>query len=50
MVTAPRVRRELAGDDPQQRRLAGTVGADERDLGAFPDAEGDVLEEHPSVG
>ena len=45
-----RVRRELPGDDPQQRGLAGTVGAHQRDLGAVPDAEGHVLEQHPSVG
>ena len=43
------VRRQLAGDDPQQRRLAGAVGADQRDLGALADAERHVVEQHPAV-
>ena len=44
------VRLQVAGDDPQQRRLAGTVGADERDLGALAHAERHVVEQHPPVG
>ena len=43
------VRREVAGDDPQQRGLAGAVGADQRDLGALADPERDVVEQHPPV-
>ena len=44
------VRHQLAGDDPQQRRLAGAVGADQRDLGALADPERHVVEQHPAVG
>ena len=44
-----RVRRQVAGDDPQQGGLAGTVGADERDLLPVADAEADVVEQHPPV-
>ena len=44
------VRRQVAGDDAQQRGLAGAVGADQRDLGALPDPERHVLEQHPAVG
>ena len=43
------VRRQLAGDDLEQRRLAGSVGADQRDLGALTDAERDVVEQHAAV-
>ena len=43
------VRRQVAGDDPQQGGLAGTVGADQRDLGALPHPERDVVEQHPAV-
>ena len=49
-VTAPVGCREVAGDDPQQRGLAGAVGADQRDLGALPDPEGDVAQQAPAVG
>ena len=34
-----------AGHDPQQRRLAGAVGADHADLGARVEGEGDVLQD-----
>ena len=44
------VRLQVAGDDPQQRRLAGAVGADQRDLGALADPERHVVEQHPPVG
>ena len=43
------VRRQVAGDDPQQRGLAGAVGADQRDLGALADPERHVVEQHPPV-
>ena len=46
----PRVRLLVAGDDPQQRRLAGTVGADERDARAVTDPERHVVEERTAVG
>jgi hypothetical protein len=46
----PGVRRELAGDDLQQRGLAGTVGAHQRHLGALTDPERHVVEQHPPVG
>src|SRR5436190_188020 len=36
----------LAGEDPQQRRLAGAVGPGERDAVATLDGEGDAVEEH----
>jgi hypothetical protein len=45
-----RVRHEVAGHDPQQRGLAGPVGADQCHLRALTDAERDVVEQHPSVG
>ena len=41
---------QLAGDDPQQGGLAGTVGADQGDLGPLAHAEGHVVEQHPAVG
>ena len=41
---------QVAGDDPQQRRLAGAVGADQRDLGAFADPERHVVQQHSTVG
>ena len=42
--------REVAGQDPQQGRLAGAVGADQRDLGALPHPEGDVAQQASPVG
>ena len=45
-----RVRDEVTRDDAQQCRLAGTVGSDERDLGALAHAEGHVVEQDPAVG
>ena len=44
-----RVRGQVAGDDPQQGGLAGTVGADQRDLLPVADPEADVVEQHPPV-
>ena len=44
------VRDEVAGHDPQQGRLAGAVGADQRDLGAVADPEADLVEKYSSVG
>src|SRR4029077_13431894 len=41
---------ELAGDDAQQRGLAGAVRPDQRDLGAVADAERHVLQQHAPVG
>ena len=41
--------RQVAGDHPQQRRLAGAVRPDQRDLGALADPERHVGEEHPAV-
>ena len=46
----PGVRDEVAGDDPQQGRLAGAVGADQGDLGAVADPEAHVVEKYSSVG
>ena len=43
------VRLQVTGDDAQQRRLAGPVGADEGDLRAVTDPEADVVEEDPTV-
>ena len=43
------VRHQVAGDDPEQRRLARAVGADQRDLDILADAEGHVIEQHPAV-
>ena len=45
----PRGRLQVAGDHPQQRGLAGAVGADQRRLRTLPDPEADVVEEHPPV-
>ena len=44
-VDAARVERLEPGEHAQQRRLAGAVRAEERDLLAAPDGEGRVLEE-----
>jgi len=41
--------RLITGDDAQQGGLAGAVRADQRDLGALPDPERDVVEQHPAV-
>src|SRR5579875_928702 len=41
------VRLLLAGDQAQQRRLAGAVGADHPDDPAARKAEGELLEQHP---
>ena len=41
---------QVAGDDPQQGRLPRTVLTDQRGPGAVPDAEVDVVEQHPPVG
>ena len=41
---------QVAGDDPQQRGLAGAVGTDQRDLGALTHPERDVVEQHPTIG
>ena len=49
-ATAPLLRRQVAGDHPQQRRLAGAVRADQRGLGAVADPEVHVVEQHPAVG
>ena len=43
-------RLEPAGEDPQQRRLADAVGADEADVLAAADLEGDVGEEQVAAG
>ena len=43
------VRHQLAGDDPQQRRLAGAVGTHQGDLGALAHPEGDVVEQDAPV-
>src|SRR5690349_21226827 len=43
------MRRELSGDDPNQRCLASSIGADERGLGAVADAERHVIEEDAAV-
>ena len=40
---------DVAGDDPQQRGLAGAVGPDQRDLGPFADPEGDLVQQPPAV-
>ncbi len=40
----PRARRRQAGDGAQRRRLAGAVGADQRDDLALVDRERDALE------
>jgi hypothetical protein len=44
------VRLEVPGNDPQQRSLAGSVRADERNLGSLPDPKGDVVEQHATIG
>ena len=41
--------RQVAGDHPQQRRLAGAVRPDQGDLGALTDPERHVGEEFPAV-
>ena len=41
------VRRFLAGDQLEQRRLAGAVGADHADNAVGGQLEGEVLEQHP---
>ena len=47
---APVGHRQVAGDHPQQRRLAGAVRPDQGDLGALADPERHVGEELPPVG
>ena len=47
---APVVHRQVTGDHPQQRRLAGAVRPDQRDLGALADPERHVGEQLPPVG
>ena len=49
-VTAPDVRDEVTGHNPRQGRLAGAVGADQRDLGAVADPEAHLVEKYSSVG
>ena len=41
---------QVAGDEPQQRGLAGAVRADERDVRAVADPERHVVEQRPAVG
>ena len=48
-ATDPASGHQVAGDDPQQRRLAGAVLADQRGAGAVADAEVDVVQQHPPV-
>ena len=43
------VRGEVPGDQPQQRRLARAVRADERGRDAVADPERDVVKQHPAV-
>ena len=43
------VGREVAGDDLQQRRLAGAVAADEADLVAGRNARGRPVEDRPAL-
>jgi hypothetical protein len=45
-----RGRRQVAGDEAQQGRLAGAVRPDERDVRAVADAERHVLQQRPAVG
>ena len=45
----PGAHRQVAGDHPQQRGLAGAVRPDQRDLGALADPERHVGEELPAV-
>ncbi len=45
----PAVGREICGEQLQRRRLAGAVGADEREALAVLDAEADVLERGPGA-
>ena len=40
---------ELPGHDPEQGGLAGSVGTDQRHLGAVADPERDVVEQDPAV-
>ena len=44
------VRRLVAADDAQQRRLARAVGADQGRRGALADAERHLVEQGPAVG
>ena len=44
------VRDEVAGNDPEQRRLAGSVGPDQRRLGPVRDLEGHAVEQLGAVG
>ncbi len=41
---AAAARQHVACENPEQRRLAGTVGADDRDEGAFLDSEADAVQ------
>jgi hypothetical protein len=43
------VRLEVAGDDPQQRRLAGAVRADQGARDAVADPERHVVQQRPAV-
>ena len=45
IVIVPPVGASLTGDQPQQRRLADAVGADERDPLAVADGEADVAQQ-----
>ena len=49
-VDAPGVGRLVAGDDPEQGRLAGAVGADERHVLAVAHAEAHALEQLDAPG
>ena len=44
------VRNEVAGDDPEQRGLAGSVGPDQRCFAAVRDLEGHAIEQLCAVG
>jgi hypothetical protein len=46
----PAVRRDIAGKDAQQGRLAAPVCSDERHLGSLADAKGDLVQEGSAVG
>ncbi len=41
--------RKVAGDQPQQRGLAGAVGSDQSDLGPIAHPERDLVQQHPPV-
>jgi hypothetical protein len=43
-------RHEITSDDIQQRGLACTVGSNQGDYGTLTDAEGHIVEQHPTVG